>query len=100
MELVKKLKKLNSILLSDGFVIDGIVGSYAHGDYTASSDIDLLYHVEKKFLNKYGGFTAFKKLTEIKAFLVKELEKEVDLIPSNNLSKTAKKFMLSKVVSV
>ena len=100
MELVEKLKKLKSTLLTDGFVIDGIVGSYAHGDYTSDSDIDLLYHVEKKFLKKYGGFTSFKKLTEIKAFLVKELEKEVDLIPSNNLSKTAKKFMLSKVVSV
>lgn len=100
MELVEKIKKLKSTLLSDGFVIDGIVGSYAYGDYTDSSDIDLLYHVEKKFLNKYGGFTAFKKLTEIKEFLAKELQKKVDLIPSNNLSKTAKAFMLLKVVNV
>lgn len=100
MDIVQKLKTLKSTLLSDGFVIDGIVGSYAHGDFTSSSDIDLLYHVEKKFIQKYGGFTAFKKLSEIRDFLMKELQKEVDLIPSNNLSKTAKKSMLSKVVNV
>jgi predicted nucleotidyltransferase len=100
MEILEKLKVLKSTLLADGFVIDGVVGSYAHGDFTPSSDIDLLYHVEKRFLDLYGGFGAFTKLTEIKSFLMHELKKDVDLIPSNNLSKTAKESMLSKIIDV
>jgi len=48
----------------------------------------------------YGGFGAFTKLTEIKSFLMHELKKDVDLIPSNNLSKTAKESMLSKIIDV
>jgi len=100
MEILDKLKVLKSTLLIDGFVIDGVVGSYAYGDYTDSSDVDLLYHVEKKFLKKYGGFGAFSKLREIQLLLEKEIGKSIDLIPSNNLSKTAKKFMLKKVLDV
>jgi predicted nucleotidyltransferase len=100
MEMLTTLKLLKNDLAGNGFIIDGVVGSYAYGDYTDESDIDILYHLEQKFLHNYGGFSAFKKLTEIKAFLVKELQKNVDLIPSNNLSKTAKESMLSKVLSV
>jgi len=100
MEILEKLKVLKSALLLDGFVIDGVVGSYAYGDYTDSSDVDLLYHVEKKFIQEYGGFGAFSKLREIQYFLESELGKSIDLIPSNNLSKTAKKFMLKKVLDV
>jgi len=100
MEVLDKLKVLKSTLLLDGFIIDGIVGSYAYGDYTESSDVDLLYHVEKRFIKKHGGFSAFSKLKEIQHFLEKEIGKNIDLIPSNNLSKTAKKFMLQKVLDV
>jgi predicted nucleotidyltransferase len=100
MEILEKLKVLKNTLLADGFVIDGVVGSYAHGNFTPSSDIDLLYHVEKKFLDLYGGFGAFSKLREIQYFLENEMGKDIDLIPSNNLSKTAKKFMLKKVLHV
>jgi predicted nucleotidyltransferase len=100
MDLLKHLKVLKSALSQEGFVIDGVVGSYAYGDFTEQSDVDLLYHVEKRFLENYGGFGAFTKLKEIQHFLEKELGKEVDLIPSNNLSRTAKKFMLGKVLDV
>jgi predicted nucleotidyltransferase len=100
MEIATRLKSLKDDLVNYGFVIDGIVGSYAYGDYTEESDVDILYHLERDFFQRYGGFLAFKKLTEIKVYLKKELNKNVDLIPLNNLSKTAKESMLSKVVNV
>jgi len=100
MDVISKLQTLKPQLESNGFIIDGVVGSYAHGDYTEESDVDILYHVEKKFMELNEGFSAFSKLAEIKDFLTEKLAKDVDLIASNNLSKTAKKYMLEKVLHV
>ncbi len=100
MDVISQLKTLKPDLERNGFIIDGVVGSYAHGDYTDESDIDILYHVEKKFMELNKGFGAFSKLAEIKEYLKLKLSKDVDLIASNNLSKTAKKYMLDKVLHV
>ena len=100
MDILVKLKQLKPQLESDGFIIDAVFGSYASGDFNVNSDVDLLYHVDKNFVSKYGGFNAFKKLEEIKQFLMLELGKNVDLAPSNNLSKSAKKHIFKKVIDV
>ncbi len=99
-ELIKKIKLLKQPLEKDGFVIDGFFGSYARNDYHFSSDVDLLYHLDRIFLEKYKGFAGFKRLDEIKMFLENELGKKVDLAPKNNLSQTAKKYILKDAVHV
>lgn len=63
---MKKLKVIKAELAKDGFIIDGIFGGFAKGESKKSSDIDLLYHVNGKFLNMYGSFRAFKRIEEIK----------------------------------
>ena len=100
MDIVNRVKALKSQLDQEGFKIDGIVGSYAHGDYTDESDIDILYHIDEHFVQNYHGFTAFTRIAEIKRFLAEQLQKEVDLIALRGLSETAKKHMLSKVIDV
>ena len=100
MDIVLKLKSLKPSFKKEGFIIDGIVGSYATGKYNAKSDVDILYHIEKPFMNIHNGFSAFSRIEKIKQFLMKELGKEVDLIASRGLSETAKKYMLSKVLDV
>ena len=95
-----KIKKLKSILKKDGFIIDGVFGSIARGDYTNKSDIDLLYHLEEPFFTKYQGFKGFAKIEEIKEFLKKELKRDIDLAPTDNLSNTAKKYILKDLKSV
>jgi predicted nucleotidyltransferase len=100
MKLTDHLKALNNELRDEGFVIDGVFGSYARGEQSEASDIDLLYHLDEKFYAKYGGFAGFKRLDEIKRLLAQRLQKEVDLAPANNLSQTAKKYILGEVVYV
>ncbi len=100
MNIISTLQTLKPDLARNGFIIDGVVGSYAHGDYTDESDVDILYHIEDPFVQKYGGFSAFSRIVEIKHLLSEKLQKEVDLIASSGLSQTAKKYMLSKVLDV
>lgn len=99
-EIIIKIKQLNTVLHNDGFIIDGLFGSYARGDYNEQSDIDILYHLEKVFFDKYRGFIGFKKLDEIKQTISKELNKKIDLAPMDNLSQTAKKYILKDVIYV
>ncbi|MEA1952773.1 MAG: nucleotidyltransferase domain-containing protein [Campylobacterota bacterium] len=99
-EILQKIKVLKETLSKDGFVIDGIFGSYARGDYTEKSDVDILYHLDKTFLDKYSGFIGFKRLDEIKKIISKAINKEIDLAPKNNLSSTAKKYIMKDVLYV
>ncbi len=99
-KLIEKLRDMKQILMQEGFVIDGLFGSYARGDFSKESDVDILYHVEKSFMQKHQGFTALHRLDEIKKFLSTEIGKKIDLAPKNSLSETGKKFILSEVVNV
>ena len=96
----EKVVSLKKRLLLDGFVIDGIFGSYARDEQDSDSDVDILYHLDKKFYEKYEGFVGFGKLDEIKKDISEKLGKKVDFAPKNNLSKTAKKYILQEVVYV
>ena len=99
-QLIIKLKRLKPILEKEGFVIDGLFGSYARGEQTSSSDVDLLYHLDAVFLDNFGSFIGFKRLDEIKKMIESELGLKVDLAPRNNLSKTAQKYMLKDMIDV
>ena len=99
-ELLEKLRPIKNRLQREGFVIDALFGSYARGDFGPHSDVDLLYHVEGAFLQKHRGFRALLRLNEIKALLAEELGASVDLAPTNNLSKTGRRFILSEAIDV
>lgn len=99
-ELINELKSLKKQFQSDGFVIDGIFGSYARGDFKESSDIDILYHLEEPFMKKYSGFMGFSRLNEIKQILSNKIQKRVDIASKDGLSKTGKKYILNEVVYV
>lgn len=96
----KQVSNLKKLFIVDGFIIDGIFGSYARNEETDSSDVDILYHLNQNFYEKYSGFIGFQKLDEIKQTISKSLNKKIDLAPKTNLSKTAKKYILSEVVYV
>lgn len=96
----KKIQNLKKTLLDDGFIIDGVFGSYARNEETDESDVDILYHLDGVFYEKYSGFSGFSRLDEIKELISKKLEKKIDLAPKTNLSKTAQKYILSEVVYV
>ncbi len=99
-ELLHKLRLLKKELAKEGFIIEGLFGSYARGDFSKDSDIDLLYRLEPTFLKKYRGFIGFKRLDEIKNYLATQLQTTVDLAPLNNLSVTGKKYILDEAIDV
>lgn len=98
-DIYEKLKLIKPILYNDGINILGVFGSYARGDYTNNSDIDILYEIEdiKKFMKRYKGFSAFTKLTDTKEFLKKELNKEVDFVDKDTLNEIGKEFILKEI---
>ena len=99
-ELLNKIKIEKEKLLQDGFKIIGVFGSYAKNTQTKDSDIDLLYDIEPIFIQKYSGFEAFSKLSEIKESLQKALNTKVDIASIDNNSKTFKKYALKDVIYV
>ncbi|WP_456431761.1 nucleotidyltransferase family protein [Nitratifractor sp.] len=81
-------------------MIDALCGSFARNEEDEHSDIDLLYHVEKPFLDLHGGFDSFRELKRIKEYLQNRLNRPVDLIPMNNLSDTAKHYIVQEYIDV
>jgi len=100
--IINKLKTLKPKLEKEGFIIDGIFGSYARGDYHQDSDIDILYTLKDPhlFTQIHKGFGAFSKIKEIKDFLVSEFNKEVDFVDKSSLSHTGKKYILGELLNV
>lgn len=61
-QIFENIKSLKKVLQNDGFIIDGIFGSYARNENLKDSDVDILYHLDKIFYDKYSGFIGFKKI--------------------------------------
>lgn len=99
-ELLYKIKIEKQKLLKDGFKIVGVFGSYAKNTQTKDSDIDLLYDIEPTFVEKYSGFEAFSKLSQIKEDLQKSLNLKVDIATIDNNSRTFKKYALKDILYV
>ncbi len=99
-DLLLKIKSLKSMYEKEGFVIDGIFGSYARGEQSPQSDVDILYHLKQPFFENFQGFIGFKKLDEIKQNISKTLGTRVDLAPKNNLSLSGKKHIMRDILYV
>lgn len=98
--LLKKLKELKEKYQSEGFEIVGLFGSFARNQETSDSDIDLLYKISERFVEKNMGFFALARLETIREELENELGKEVDLSAENNLSRTGQRYILSELIHV
>ena len=91
---IKLLQKAKQYYANEGFNIIGFFGSYARGEATPQSDIDILYELNEKFIKAYGGFLAFSRLNEIKEELKKLFGVDVDISAKSGLSRTAQKYIM------
>jgi len=65
-DLLKYLKSIKPELKKDGIKTLGLFGSFARGDASFSSDVDIIIETDNLFLKKYPAFKAFSKLQEIR----------------------------------
>jgi predicted nucleotidyltransferase len=94
------IESIKNLYEKEGFKVLGVVGSYARGDFTEDSDIDIVYETTQEFEKKYIGWNYFLKLNSIKKDFETILGKDVDLINKSSMSEVAKKYMMKDFVSV
>jgi hypothetical protein len=99
-EMQGKLTAAKRKYIAEGFVILGIFGSYARGEETEGSDIDVLYEVTESFCGKYRGFDYFARIDEIRNELRKEFGCEVDFADIHGLNRIGRKYIIPEVVYV
>ncbi len=99
-DLMRLLKSAKEKYASEGFHILGVFGSFARGEATSQSDIDILYEVDENFIGNYRGFAAFSRLNDIKNELKKSFGRDVDIAANSGLSRTAKKYIKRDLLHV
>lgn len=98
-EIIGFLKEHKKNYMEDGFIIVGLFGSYARGDFDKDSDIDLIYEIDNdKFFKKYGGFLSVSKVEDIKKELEKKLKKSVDLVSFDTMDKSTIKTIKKDMI--
>ncbi|MFH0951280.1 MAG: nucleotidyltransferase family protein [bacterium] len=87
-----ELAKLKKILKQQGVKSASLFGSFARGEATAKSDIDLLVDLGK-------GKTLFD-LSGLKLTLEDALGREVDLVTKNALKPAIRSYILKDLVKI
>jgi len=99
--ILNTLKTLKEKYKESGFFIVGVFGSYARGEETKNSDIDILYNLDKKFVTTYGGWGSISKLDAIKNEIKQLLNiQNVDLASGDNNSKTFQRTIKEELIYV
>jgi hypothetical protein len=99
-EILNKVLEIKEHFLAEGFIIEGIFGSYSRDDFNQSSDIDILYDLDKVFKDKYKGFKAVAQLDDIQRRISLLLNIKADLVQKSTLGVIASKYILPEVYYV
>jgi len=89
-------EKILPILLPYGINRIAIFGSYARGDYTSESDIDLLIDIEEPRKIPIGLFTWVRLENE----LSQKLGRQVDLISNNGLNQRIRPYVEAEMIMI
>ena len=93
-DIFTQLKTVKHKYAQEGFNILGVFGSYSRHESNHGSDVDILYDLDKSFIQTHEGFSAFARLSAIKAELEALLGAPIDLAAKSGLSRTGTKHIL------
>jgi predicted nucleotidyltransferase len=96
-DILNKVTEIKNQLLSDGFIIEGVFGSYSREDNNLSSDIDILYELDRAFKDNYKGFKAIARLDDIQKKISEYLNIQADLVQKSTLGEIASRYILPEV---
>ena len=99
-EIFYKIKLLKDKYAPEGFRIIGVFGSFARGEETGQSDIDILYDCDESLFDKYRGWEFFGYYEKVKSDFEKTLGRKVDLADIKALSSIGEKYILPEIVYV
>ncbi len=99
-KLIDSLRRVKGELSDDGFDILGIFGSYARSEQNPDSDVDILYELDKGFLDKYPGFMCVEKLDRIKELLHAVLNITPDTVRRSSLPAKKRAQIERELISV
>jgi uncharacterized protein len=99
-DILNKIVEIKEQFSTEGFIIEGVFGSYSRDDFNSLSDIDILYDLDKEFKEKYKGFKAIARLEAIQKKISSILNINADLVQKNTLGKIAAKYILPEVYYV
>jgi len=99
-DLYIKISEMKRKYEQEGFIILGVYGSFARGEDSEKSDVDILYELKPDFIDSYGGLGAVERIEEIRQEMEKEFGREIDLACRSSLNRVNKKYILSEVVYV
>jgi len=94
------LQDAHRSFLSEGFILLGVFGSRARGDFRDDSDLDLLYRLEDQFYRRNVGWDAVGRLEEIRKALEERTGVRVDIANAETLHTVSRKYILPEIVSV
>jgi hypothetical protein len=99
-DILEKIKQQKVKYAAEGFIILGVFGSFARGEETAESDLDLLFEINDAFLDRYSGWKACGRLEDIKQEISRDVGKPIDMADREALDEIGKRFILPEVVYV
>lgn len=94
------LARFKSLYAGEGFIIYGYFGSYARGDNTETSDVDVLMSTTDEFNRKYKGWGSFARMEEIRQEMEKKLGTKVDLANYRGMQTSTKYYIDKDLIRV
>lgn len=85
------LSDIKSDLQKDGITTLGLFGSFAKGEQTVYSDIDIAIAKEKDYLKTRSSYHYFSEIEKIKALILKKFQRNSDVfdLDSDSVMKTS-----------
>lgn len=96
LEIIKQKISAEKKYLRDTFGVEeiGVFGSYAHGEATPTSDVDVIV-----LLNQRVPVGVFEFI-DLQLYLEKKLGKRVDLVTKRGLRPAFRKFILPDIIEI